>query len=184
MVTTKRITVDDLERDGVPDGFWELIDGRIVEVPPAGGEASSIGVTLTSYLAPHVRERGLGRVYGADGGFVLYPRTEREMLRAPDAAFVRAERVPPLELHARFLRLAPDLVAEVVSPSNSAPEVAEKIAMWPEAGVRLAWVVDPSARTVAVHAPNQPIRLLREQDDLDGGDVLPDFRVRVSDLFA
>ena len=184
MATTKRITVDDLERDGMPDGLWELIDGRIVEVAPAGGEASSIGAVVSYYLTDHVRSRGLGRVYGADGGFVLYPRTEREMLRAPDAAFVRTERIPPPGLHARFLRLAPDLVVEVVSPGDSAREVAEKIAMWLEAGVRLAWVVDPESRTIAVHAPDQPVRVLKEQDDLDGGDVLPDVRVRVADIFA
>lgn len=184
MVTTKRITVDDLERDGLPDGFWELIDGRIVEVAPAGGEASSIGVMTAALLIGHVMPRGLGRVYGADGGFVLYPRTEREMLRSPDAAFVRADRVPPPEQHARFLRLAPDLVVEVVSPGDSAREVTEKVAVWLDAGVRLAWVVDPRARTVALHTPEEPVRVLGEDDQLDGGEVLPDFRVRVADLFA
>ena len=54
MVTTKRITVDDLERDGMPDGLWELIDGRIVEGAPAGGEASSIGAVVSYYLTDHV----------------------------------------------------------------------------------------------------------------------------------
>lgn len=184
MVTTKRLTVDDLERDGMPDGLWELIDGRIVEVAPAGGEASSTAVMIASFLVPHVRASRLGRVYGADGGFVLYPGEEREMLRAPDVAFVRAERVPPPERHARFLRLAPDLVVEVVSPGDSAREVGEKVAMWLAAGVRLAWLVDPRPRTVAVHESGRPVRVLGDRDELNGGEVLPDFRVGVDDLFG
>lgn len=183
MVTTKRITVDDLERDGVPAGLWELIDGRIVEVAPAGGEASSRGMWIGTLLSNHVVPQRLGRVYGADGGFVLYPRETNEMLRVPDVAFVRADRVPPPEQHARFLRLAPDLVVEVVSPNDSVREVADKAAMWLTAGVRLAWVVDPRARTVATYAPDQSVRVLGEGDDLDGGEVLPHFRVRVSELF-
>ena len=56
--------------------------------------------------------------------------------------------------------------------------------MWLEAGVRLAWGVDPDSRSVAVHAQGRPVRVLGEEDDLDGGDVLPDFRMRVADIFA
>ncbi len=181
MVTTKRITVEDLERDGVPDGLWELIDGRLVEVTPAGGEASSIGVTIASHLVPDVRSRQLGGVYGADGGFVLFPG--REILRVADVAFVRGERLPAEEDQIGFLRLAPDLAVEVVSPYDRPGEVAAKTAMWLDAGVRLVWVVDPAARTVAVHAPGVPVRLLHEGDGLDGDDVVEGFRVPVAELF-
>jgi len=183
MVATKRTTVDDLERDGVPDGLWELIDGRIVAVPPAGGEASTRGLWTGTLLANHVVPNGLGRVYGADAGFVLYPGEEREMLRVPDAAFVRADRLPPPEQHARFLRVVPDLVVEVVSLHDVPSEVAAKARMWIEAGVRLAWVVDPRRRTVAVYRPGREPSLLDLEDDLDGGDVLPGFRVPIAELF-
>ena len=183
MVTAKRITVDDLERDGVPDGLWELIDGRIVEVTPAGGEASARAMWIGTLLSNHVLPWRLGRVYGADGGFVLYHGQPNEMLRVPDVAFVRADRVPPPEQHARFLRLAPDLTVEVVSPHDATREVAAKAAMWLDAGVRLVWVVDPSARTVAVHASGRPLRILAPEDELDGGDVLPGFRLAVAELF-
>ncbi len=183
MVATKRVTVDDLERDGVPDGFWELIDGRIVEVAPAGGEASSIGMVAGYYLSGHVLPRGLGRVYGADGGFVLFSGEEREILWAADVAFVQAERVPPPAQHARFLRLAPDLVVEVVSPSDARVDVVAKVRLWLEGGVRLVWVADPPSRTVAVWEPEQPVRTLGAGDELEGGDVLSGFRLPVAELF-
>ena len=183
MVATKRITVDDLERDGVPDGFWELIDGRIVEVTPSGGDASTIGTVVTYLLGGHVYPRKLGRLYGADGGFVLYPGEEREVLRAADVAFVRADRVPPAEVHARFLRLPPDLVVEVVSLHDAATEVAAKARFWIDAGVRLAWIVHPRQRSVTVYEEGRETRVLGLDQELDGGDVLPGFRVSVSDLF-
>jgi Uma2 family endonuclease len=183
MVTTKRITVEDLERDGVPEGRWELIAGELVEMVPSGGEASTRGMWIGTLLSNHVVPSGLGRVYGADGGFVLYPGQSNEMIRVPDVAFVVAERVPPPPEHARFLRLAPDLAVEVVSPSDRPAEVTEKAAMWLAAGVRLLWVVDPRARTVAVHVPDQAVRVLGVGEELEGGDVLPGFRVAVTELF-
>lgn len=184
MVATKRITVDDLEREGVPAGFWELVDGRIVEVTPAGGEASSIGLWFGTLVTSHVVANQLGRTYGADGGFVLFAGEERETLRAADIAFVRADRVPPPEQHARFPRLAPDLVIEVVSPSDERALVVAKTRLWLEAGVRLAWVADPPSRTVEVWQPDRPMRTLGIGDDIDGGDVLPGFRLAVARFFA
>ena len=183
MVTTKRTTVEELERDGVPDGLWELIAGRLVEVTPAGGEASSIGAVVSYHLTDYVLPHRLGRVYGADGGFVLYYGQPREMIRVPDVAFVRTERVPPPEERARFPRLAPDLVVEVISPDDRGSGVAAQAAMWLEAGVPLLWVVDPPARSVRGHAPDQATRVLGGGDELDGGAVLPGFRVLVRELF-
>ncbi len=181
MATTKLMTVEELEREGPPEGRWELIDGELVEMSPSGGDASFIGGWIHTLLSNHVVPRRLGRVYPADASFVLFPG--REIVRSPDVAFVRAERVPPPEQHAGFLRLAPDLVVEVVSPYDRPGEIAAKAAMWLEAGVRLVWVVDPPTRTFAVHAPGRAVQVLTEGDELDGEDVVPGFRVAVADLF-
>ncbi len=181
MAATKLWTVEELERDGPPEGRWELIDGELVEMAASGGRASKTGLWIGHLLAGHVVPARLGEVYGADGGFVLFPG--REILRVADVAFVRAERLPAEEDQIGFLRLAPDLAVEVVSPYDRPGEVAAKAAMWLEAGGRLVWVVDPEARTVAVHVPGTPVRFLRVGDDLDGGDVVEGFRVAVADLF-
>jgi len=181
MTTTKPWTVEELERNP-PEGRWELVDGELVEMAPSGGEASMIGSTVGFFLNAHVRPRKLGRVYAADGGFVLIPG--RELLRAPDAAFVRAERLPAGRPSAGFERLAPDLAVEVVSPGDQPAEVAAKVADYLAAGVRLVWVLQPRPRTVTVHTPRQAPRVLAAGDELDGGDVLPEFQVAVAELFA
>jgi Uma2 family endonuclease len=181
MATTKLWTIEELEREGAPEGRWELIDGELVELTASGGRASKIAIRLALRIEQHADPRGLGEIYGADGGFVLFPG--RDILRVADVAFVRTERLPSEEDQIGFLRLAPDLVVEVVSPYDRPGEIEAKTAMWLEAGVRLIWVVDPDARTVAVHAPNRPVVLLGEGDDLDGEHVVPGFRVAVVDLF-
>lgn len=180
MATTRLWTVEELERASL-DGRHELIDGALVEMTPSGDRASTTAMRLGSRLNLHVEARDLGRVYGADGGFVLFP--DRQLVRVPDVAFVRSERLPSEATRDGFPRLAPDLVVEVVSPGDSAAEVLDKVEMYLKAGVRLVWVVDPRARTVAVHTPDRSVRLLTVGDELDGGVVLPDFRVAVAEVF-
>ena len=102
---------------------------------------------------------------------------------APDAAFVRADRVPPPGHRQGFAALAPDLVVEVVSPTDRAGAVADKALRWLESGTRLVWVVYPDRRLVAEHFPDGTVHLRQAEDLLDGGDVLPGFRVPVSELF-
>ena len=182
MATTRLTTVEELERDGTPEGRYELIDGELVEMSPAGGDSSTVGATVLAYLDNHVRPRRLGKVYNADGGFVLFPG--RNLVRAADVAFVRADRLPPPPERRGFPRLAPDLVVEVISPTDRLSDVLATVAMWLEAGVRLLWLVDPDRRTVAVHEPGRGPRVLGEGEELDGGEVLPDFRVAVAELFA
>ena len=182
MATTRLTTVEELERDGTPEGRYELIDGQLVEMSPSGSESSSVGATILIHLGSHVRPRRLGKLFNAEGGFVLFPG--RDLVRAADVAFVRADRLPPPPERRGFLRLAPDLVVEVISPSDRLPDVLAKVEMWLEAGVRLLWLVDPDRRTVAVHEPGREPRLLGEGEELDGGEVLPDFRVTVAELFA
>lgn len=181
MVITKTWTVEELERPGAPDGRYELIDGEIVPMCPKGDKASSVANVFAFFITGHVRPRRLGRVYSADGGFVVFP--DRQMVRVPDVAFVRADRLPPESERDKFPRLAPDLAVEVISPGDTKAEVLDKAAMWLEAGVRLLWLADPRARTVEVRAPGREPRLLRLGDDLDGGEVLPGFPVPLTDLF-
>ncbi|MGH7678876.1 MAG: Uma2 family endonuclease [Gemmatimonadaceae bacterium] len=110
---------------------------------------------------------------------LAWPRT----VRSPDGAFIRAERLPPGGLAAGFVKLAPDLAIEVLSPSESASELEEKLDDYIAAGMPLIWVIDPDRRTVMIVSPGAPLRWLRTGDSLDGGDVLPGFVCLVSDLF-
>lgn len=181
MVATRPITVHEFERTAL-DGRWELIDGEPVEMTPSADESSSVGATIIVLLGAFIRPRGLGRLYSSDGGFVLFP--DRQTVRVPDAAFVRVDRAPQGKARKSFPRLAPDLVVEVLSPSDRASEVVAKLEMYQEAGVSLIWLVDPEQETVTIIAAGQPTRVVKQGDTLDGGDVLPGFSVPVAEIFT
>ncbi len=182
VTTTRRLTLEELERTGGPEGLWEVIDGEVVEMPSAGGRHSQLGMRIGWFVTSFVNQHHLGIVYGADGGFIL--RGEPLLLRVPDVAFVRTERLPANYDDGGFLRVAPDLVVEVISPSDRMVEVLAKVVMWLEAGVALLWLVDPVAMTVTVYRPDDPPRTLTRDETLDGGDLLPGFTLAVSAIFA
>lgn len=178
----RHLTVEELSE--LPDDGLrhELVEGELVSVAPAGFEHGDLAMELAFHVKAFVRARSLGAVLAAETGFVL--RRKPDTVRAPDVAFVRAERVPPRDQRRRFAVLAPDLVAEVVSPTDRAGEVNGKVAQWLDAGVRLVWVVDPENRVVVAHEPGGVAHLLREGDELGGGDVLPGFRLPLAELFG
>jgi Uma2 family endonuclease len=159
----------------------ELIDGELVEMTPSSDGSSSIAARITVFLGMHVLPNNLGRLYSADGGFVLFP--DRETVRVPDVAFVRTERMPQGEARRHFPRLAPDLVVEVLSPTDRATDVLAKVATYQEAGVPLIWLVDPEVQTVTVLATNLAPVTLHSGDALDGGNMLPDLQIAVADIF-
>jgi Uma2 family endonuclease len=139
-------------------------------------------MTIGFLLVQHVRPAGLGRVYGADGGFVLFP--DRNTVLVPDVAFVTEERAPKGEARKEFPRLAPDLAVEVLSPSDRMADALAKVAMYLQAGTPLVWLVNPTTRTVVVFRSEMDPVTLGESDTLDGGDVLPGFTVPVAEVFA
>jgi Uma2 family endonuclease len=98
-------------------------------------------------------------------------------------SFVRAERLPAEGIGAGFLKFAPDLAIEVLSPSETASELEEKLDDYLFSGTQLIWVVDPVRRTVMIVAADTPVRWLREDDTLDGGTVVPGFTCPVSVIF-
>ncbi len=159
----------------------ELVDGEVIETAPAGFEHGDVALGIGASLRSHVRRDGLGKVVAAETGFLL--ARSPDTVRAADAAFVAAHRVPPADQRSGFLEMAPDLAVEVVSPSDRAGAVLAKALAWLDAGSREVWVVYPAARTVAVHSPGGHVRLLAGPDRLSGGDVVPGFETTVADLF-
>jgi len=139
-------------------------------------------MNLAVPLGQHVKENNLGLVYGAETGFKL--ATDPDTVRAPDIAFVRRELIEQTGLHKGFRPGAPDLAVEVLSPGDTAEEIEQKTAEWLAAGARAVWIVSPKRRTVTVHRSLKHIKILTEQDELDGADVVPGFRCRVADIFV
>ena len=133
-------------------------------------------------LALHVKTNDLGIAYAAETGFRL--ASKPDTVRAPDAAFVRKERAGEMRKVQGYLPGAPDLAVEVVSPGDTYSEVVEKAFDWIDAGTRLVVVVDPRRRHVTLYRSRDDIRVLSESEVLDAGDVVPEWRVPVRELFG
>ena len=122
----------------------------------------------------------MGRVV-CETGFVL--ARDPDTVRGPDVAFVSQERLTGLEDPGGFPEGAPDLAIEIRSPHDRPGELRAKVADYLAAGSRQVWVVDTERRVVTVYPSLLAPHTLEEGDELDGGDVLPGFRILVKELF-
>lgn len=159
----------------------ELVRGELRVTPPPGGPHGCATGNIVFALSVHVKAHRLGMVFGDGVGYELIqlPRT----VRVPDASFVRANRLPKEGIGPGLLRLAPDLAIEVLSPSETASELQEKLDDYRACGTPLIWVVDPVRRSMAVYASNAAARWLHEGDTLDGDDVIAGFSCSVAEIF-
>jgi len=173
-------TAAEFEAMSLPDGRFELLAGELIEMGGAGGQHGRIGVRFLSRLDLFTDERGLGSTYGPDTEFVIQDRPDTVVV--PDTAFVRAERLIPEREQTGFLRVVPDLVLEVVSPSDTRREVANKVGLYLAVGVKIIIVADPKTMTFVVHRPGEPSLILGEDDVFVAGDLIPGFSVRVGDV--
>ena len=181
MATTKLITAEDLFLMEEDEGRFELIEGELRDMPPTGEEHGEISALLTSFLVIHARQHELGTVYAAETGFFM--ARNPDVVLAPDVAFVSAGRLAEDRDRRKYVDIAPDLVVEVISPSESAGDVSNKVQRYLNAGVRLVWVVHPQTRTVDVYRADRTWDNHEVGDELDGGTVLPEFKLLLSDLF-
>ena len=182
MALTKRLmTVDDL-LSAPDDGYrYELIHGKLVKRPASGFEHGVCSANINMSIGAYVQAHRLG-VTLIVVTFLL--ATDPDHARIPDVAFVSAERLHLIEDRARAFPAAPDLAVEVISPTDRLTQVREKVADWLAHGVRIVIVVNPRNRTVEVHRPQRAMVTLTEADTIDGGDVVPGWRMAVADIFA
>jgi Uma2 family endonuclease len=182
MATEKTlVTADELLRLPADGRRHELVRGELRTMAPAGGEHGIVSGQAARLLGNHVVPNQLGYVLGAETGIRL--ARDPDTVRAPDAAFIAAGRLPSGRPPAGYFELVPDLVVEVVSPADTAREVEEKVHEWLSAGARLVWVIHPSTRSVTVYRSLADVRVLTEDVQLDGADVLPGFACAVRELF-
>jgi Uma2 family endonuclease len=174
-------TIADLEALRDEEHRYDLVRGWLVREPLGGGEHGEIAAELAGFVGAHVSEMRQGRVFAAETGFIL--AQDPPTVRGPDLAFVAHGRLPAGRLPEGYVPLAPDLAAEVASPSNCWTDIAAKVRDYLDAGTKLVWIVDPPVLAVTVHRPGRSPAVLGKHDFLSGEDVLPGFLVRVSSLF-
>ena len=159
----------------------ELVGGRIVRMTPTNPTHGRIEVNVAVALSRFVRTQNLGVVMAGEVG--VFTTRNPDTVRAPDVLFLSQERDAGRTRRDGFLEVAPDLVVEILSPADRPDTVRRKLDEYLAAGVRLAWVIDPAARTVRVHTARGEPRALAAGDVLGGDDVLPGFALPVDEIF-
>ncbi|MDQ3257431.1 MAG: Uma2 family endonuclease [Acidobacteriota bacterium] len=184
--TTHLMTADELlvmpHYENGNDFRCELIRGELKKMSPTGVTHGILCARLAAALINFVEGNDLGVVCGAETGFIV--EKSPDTVVGADVAFVSHERLKQAENLNKFLPVAPDLAVEVLSPGNTVDEIDEKIALYFAAGARMVWIVSPKRRTVAVYRSPIELQIVGEDETLDGGDVLPNFRLELSKLFS
>jgi Uma2 family endonuclease len=171
---------DVLYLDDHHDVICELIDGVLVR-KPMGFEESVLALFIAQQILNFLDKHDLGIVSGEAGFLELEPH----QIRAPDVAFFAWKRLPNGRVpKKRIPCLIPDLAVEVLSASNTPREMERKRRELFAKGTRLIWVVDPEQKTVEVFTTPEESILLKVGQTLDGGDVLPGFKLKLDKLFA
>jgi Uma2 family endonuclease len=170
-----------LSDPGEPDGLYEVVDGRFVEKSTGVYENWLAGV-IFGEINRYAEANPIGRSV-IQMIFDLRPRVDRE--RRPDVAFISLERwergrgVP----RAHSWTVIPDLAVKIISLTTKTYEVVEKLEEYFDVGVRRVWVVYPRQTKIYDYSSTTAVRILAPGDELDGGQVLPGFRLSVTDLF-
>ena len=169
---------DVIEAEARGNHLCELVDGTLVE-NAAGFEESRLAIELGYRVKTYLRHHDLGICVGADGMMRFAPG----LVRMPDFSFISWDRLPGRKSPREPIPdLAPDLAVEMFNLANTKAEMDRKVSEYFEAGVILVWLIDPRKRIARVFSTPKNSALIRDDQSLDGGDVLPGFAVRLSDL--
>jgi Uma2 family endonuclease len=161
---------------------YEIVDGQYLELPPMSAKASLLAVEIEFHLNMYGRshERGIA----APEVLIKLP-LNRTRNRRPDAIFVSYARwgknrpIPD----SNAWEVLPEICVEVVSPTDLAEEIDEKVYEYLEAGVSQVWVVYPHGKRVQVYDSSRNVRILNRYDTLDCESILPGFKLPLSELF-
>ena len=165
-----------------PHGYpTELVKGVLITMAPPRPRHGEICVQTAHLLRKYLDDHPIGRVVGNDSGVI----TERapDTVRGADIAYYSFERVPKGPLPSGLLDIAPDIVFEVLSPSDRWSDVQVKVAEYLDAGVRAVCVVDDATRSIHVFCPDRPIRVFKAADEFTLPEILSDFCVPVGRFF-
>ena len=159
----------------------ELIHGVLYRMPPTGFDHGRYESLFSAFLTIHVSTNQLGQVASGDPGFIIARNPDTVI--APDVAYISNERLKSAISTDRFLTIAPDLVAEIVSPNDRPREVQEKVERWLQFGVRAVVVIDPKSQTVTVNSPSQQKILYGPDDTMDLNFVVSGFTLPIHRIF-
>lgn len=190
--TTQMFTIEEFVRLYDTEGPFEIIDGERIPMSPSVFGPNEVAKILFLALSAYEQTTRLGEAF-FETAFVLPGELSSNWVkgsRTPDLMFIRAERLAQyrattLDFRERPLMLVPDLVVEIISPTDKFADVNRKVIKYRQDGVRLIWLVDPQAKTVMVYmADSNQQTLLSGEILLTGSDVMPGFEVVIATLFV
>ncbi len=178
--TKTKITADALWQMGSIAEKYELVKGDLVEMTPPGGVHGQLAVRLVVLLQNFVYANKLGEIL-VESGYIL--ATNPDTVRGPDISFLSTEKIPSAGIPTGYIKGVPDLVVEIVSPSDTASIMQAKVEDYLTYGTQLVWVIYPRRKTVMIHHPDGTAHTLHQDDTLSGEGVLPGFSCFVNDIF-
>jgi Uma2 family endonuclease len=183
-VETARMTAEEFwEWCGRPENQGkraELVRGEIVEMPPPGELHGILCWWIGYLLGMYVVRRGRGALATNDTGLIV--EEGPDTVRAPDVILFGESRALD-KLSRRHSTRLPELVVEVLSPTDRWTRVLRRVDQYQARGVPLVWVVDDEERSVTVFRPKEHPQLVEEDGELTGNGVLEDFRLPLAELF-
>jgi Uma2 family endonuclease len=178
-VQERLYTAQDLENMPDDGKVYELHNGVLIEVAGSKYRQTRLAAWIVYLLTAFVEEHKLGgAVTGADGTFVL----NRYNTRIPDVAYITRQTALDQDEDS-FMRGAPDLAVEVVSPSNSPQDMQQRAGEYLAAGAKLVWIVDAEHRTIDVYRTDGSRIVVSGDGTLDGDDVLPGLNLPLATVF-
>ncbi|TAD88169.1 MAG: Uma2 family endonuclease [Oscillatoriales cyanobacterium] len=167
-----------LNRDG---HRYEIVNGELIDMGNSGAKHGYVCSILMILLGGYVHIQKLGAMFDSSTAFKMKSGNKR----SPDVSFMAKERLQGLDdIPDGFLEGAPDLAVEILSPSNTVAEIHDKLVEYFENGSRLVWVINPKEKYVLVYRSSQePDRLLKSTDSLDGEEIVSGFTLPVAELF-
>ena len=161
-------------------GRTELVNGELVELMPTGHPHGYLESIITTLIMIFVRQNKIGRVLNGEAG--VYTHRNPDTVRGVDVAYISNERFAQVQSNS-YLDVAPELIVEILSPSDTWSELQIKLAEYFAIDVKLMWVVDPALKQIHVFKALDQMQLFTPEDELTGGDVLPGFSTPVSAIF-
>jgi Uma2 family endonuclease len=168
---------DVIRADDHEDRLCELIDGVLVE-KAVGQYESKIAVWVIHFLTNYLAQHPIGDAFAPDGPVRVAPK----QIRMPDVAFVSKHRASSAA--DAIVPVSPDLAIEILSRSNRPKEMRRKLNDYFAGGTRLVWYIDPNTWTAKVYTSPTSELSVASDGVLEGGDILPGFKLSLAELFA
>ena len=159
----------------------ELVNGQLAE-KPVSIESGAVEARIAWLLASEAEKTRSVRIFTSSMGYQCFA-DDPAGFRKPDVSAVRCERLAGLDPRTALIPFPPDLAVEVVSPTDVAYDLTDKVEQYLRNGFPLVWVVHPNTRVVHVHRANASVSVLHEQDEITGETALPGFRCKVAEFF-